>query len=136
MSAAPQGRRGGEPAERLRTVGPFAGVVVASLVVLFNPASATPTVWPGMDKLVHLTLFAALALTGRRAGLPSIGLAIGLVAYAGLSEVLQGALPIGRSADPLDALTDVVGVVTGLIVARWATSRSVASRSVAESHDC
>ncbi len=103
---------------RLRTAGPFAAVVVASLFVLFNPASATPTVWPGLDKLVHLTLFAALALTGRRAGLPPVGLAAGLVGYAGASEVLQGLLPIGRDADPLDAVVDVVGVAAGLLIDR------------------
>jgi len=103
---------------RLRTAGPFAAVVVASLFVLFNPASATPTVWPGLDKLVHLTLFAALALTGRRAGLLPVGLTAGLVAYAGASEVLQGVLPSGRSADPVDALVDVVGVALGLVAAR------------------
>jgi VanZ family protein len=103
---------------RLRTVGPFAAVVVASLFVLFNPASATPTVWPGLDKLVHLTLFAALALTGRRAGLPPVALAAGLVGYAGASEVLQGLLPIGRSADPFDALVDVVGIAVGLLIDR------------------
>jgi VanZ family protein len=101
-------------------------MVVASLVVLFNPASATPAVWQGMDKLVHLALFAALALTGRRAGLPPVGLVVGLVVYAGLSEVLQGVLPLGRTADPLDALTDVVGVAVGLVVARWTASRTAA----------
>jgi VanZ family protein len=101
-------------------------VVVASLVVLFNPASATPAVWPRMDKLVHLALFAALALTGRRAGLPPVGLTVGLVVYAGLSEVLQGVLPLGRTADPLDALTDVLGVAVGLVVARWTASRTAA----------
>ena len=38
--------------------------------------------------------------------------------YAGASEVLQGLLPIGRTADPLDALVDVVGIAVGLLIDR------------------
>jgi len=98
---------------------PFAAMVLVSLVVLFAPASATPSTWPpGVDKVVHLALFAALAWTGRRAGLPVRALAVGLVAYAVGSEVLQGLLPIGRDAEVLDAMVDVVGVTLGLAVAR------------------
>jgi VanZ family protein len=63
-------------------------------------------------------LFALLTWTGRRAGLPTVGLGAALLAYAGLSEVLQGVLPLGRSADVLDALVDVAGVALGLMVAR------------------
>jgi hypothetical protein len=98
---------------------PFAAVVLISLVVLFAPASATPSALPpGVDKAVHLLLFAALAWTGRWAGLPVPGLAVGLVAYAVGSEVLQGVLPIGRSPDPLDAVADTIGVAVGLVAAR------------------
>ena len=98
---------------------PFAAMVLISLVVLFAPASATPSTWPpGVDKVVHLALFAALAWTGRRANLPVPALAVGLVAYAVGSEVLQGLLPIGRSPDPLDAVADTIGVAVGLVAAR------------------
>ena len=94
-------------------------MVLVSLVVLFAPASATPsTLPPGVDKAVHLALFAALAWTGRRAGLPVPALAVGLIAYAVGSEVLQGLLPIGRSPDPLDVVADTVGVAVGLVAAR------------------
>ena len=97
----------------------FGVLVAVSLVVLFTPASDTPQLMPGLDKVVHLGLFAALALSGRWAGFPSVPLAIGLVAYAGASEVLQGVLPVGRSGDPVDALVDVVGIVLGLVAGRW-----------------
>ena len=118
----------------------FVAVVLASLVVLFAPASTTPSALPpGVDKAVHLALFAALAWTGvlwidaaaerggdpqverqpgRRAGLPVVGLAAGLVVYAAGSEVLQGLLPLGRTSDPLDAVVDVVGVALGLVAVR------------------
>jgi len=98
---------------------PFAAVVLASLFVLFAPASATPsTLPPGADKFVHLALFAALAWTGRRAGLPVVALAVGLLAYAAGSELLQGVLALGRTPDPLDAVVDVVGAALGLVAAR------------------
>jgi VanZ family protein len=98
---------------------PFVLVVLVSVVVLFSPASATPSgLPPGVDKITHLVLFAALAWTGRRAGLPVGGLAVGLVAYAVASEVLQAVLPFGRDADPLDAVADVVGAALGLIATR------------------
>lgn len=95
----------------------FGLVVLLSLVVLFAPGSDVPTGVPVSDKLVHGGLFAALALTGVPAGVPPVGLATALAAYAGISEVLQGVLPISRDADWRDALADIVGVVVGLVLA-------------------
>jgi VanZ family protein len=100
----------------------FAAVVLLSVVVLFTPSSRTPTLLPGLDKVVHLGLFATLALTGRLAGLPRAGLALGLAAYAGMSEVLQALLPLGRTADVRDAAADLVGVALGLAV--WCCARA------------
>jgi VanZ family protein len=97
--------------------GVFTALVALSLVVLFAPTTGTPPLLPGLDKAVHLVLFAALAVTGRWAGLRPLALVAGLVVYAGASEVLQGVLPLGRSADPVDALTDVVGIAIGIAVA-------------------
>ena len=108
----------------LTGLAPFATVVLVSLVVLFAPQSATPsTLPPGTDKVIHMALFAALAWTGRRAGLPVVGLAIGLVTYAVGSEVLQGALPIGRSPDAVDAVVDTAGIAGGFIAARWSVAQ-------------
>jgi VanZ family protein len=108
----------------LSGLAPFAAVVLVSLVVLFAPQSATPsTLPPGTDKIIHMALFVALAWTGRRAGLPVVGLAIGLVTYAVGSEVLQGALPIGRSPDSVDAVVDTIGIAVGLIAARWSVAQ-------------
>ena len=60
----------------------FAVVVVLSLVVLFSPGSDVPTGLPINDKVVHGTLFAALAFTGWWAALRVRLLAFGLAAYA------------------------------------------------------
>ena len=101
----------------------FAGVVLLSLVVLFSPASEVPSGLPVNDKVVHASLFAALAVTGRLAGYATRLLAIGLVVYAGVSEVLQAALPIHRDGDVRDALADALGVLAGLALAQVAVRR-------------
>lgn len=98
-----------------------------SLVVLFTPDSGVPTAPPGTDKLVHAGLFAALALTGRCAGIRVRALLPVLACYAVGSELLQGALPIGRSADAADAVLDLIGVAVGLAAHRGVSA--AASRS-------
>jgi hypothetical protein len=98
----------------------FAAVVVASLVVLFAPAGDVPSAPPGVDKIVHGLLFLALAATGRWAGLRTAVLLPALVAYAAVSEVLQGLSAIGRSASVFDWVADLVGVLAGLLF--WARS--------------
>ena len=110
-------------ARRLLTQGPFAAVVLVSLVVLFTPGPETPSVHPGVDKLIHMGMFAVLALTGLRAGVPPARLACGLVAYAAVSEVLQAVLPIGRDGEVLDALADSLGVGLALVAVRVVTPR-------------
>jgi VanZ family protein len=94
---------------------PFALVCLASLWVLFSPGSETPDVAIS-DKLVHGTLFAALAITGVLAGVPVKALAPALVVYAGLSEVLQATLPIDRDGDWHDAVADTIGAAIGLLL--------------------
>jgi hypothetical protein len=102
--------------------GAFALAVLVSLAVLFAPASDVPSSPPGVDKLVHATLFAALALTGRWAGLARGALASVLVLYAAASEVVQGL--IGRDAAVGDLLADVVGVLIGLLAWQWLARRA------------
>jgi len=101
----------------------FAGVLALSLVMLFSPASGASDVAVS-DKLIHFLLFTALATTGRLAGAPALQLAIGLVGYAGASELLQAALPIERNGDVRDAVADVLGVATGLGIVSLASRRS------------
>jgi VanZ family protein len=102
----------------------FGVAVLVSLVVLFLPASGVPSAPPGVDKLVHLGVFALLGLTGRWAGVPPLPLVLALAGYAGLSEVLQGILPIGRSPEVLDAVIDCVGVSLGIALHEVLTRRA------------
>jgi hypothetical protein len=98
--------------------GAFAVAVLVSLAVLFAPADDVPSAPPGVDKLVHLAVFAALALTGRWAGGRTAVLTVLLVLYAAVSEVVQGVSSLGRSASVADWVADAIGVLAGL--ALWA----------------
>lgn len=94
--------------------GVFAAVVLLSLVVLFLPASGVPGSPPGVDKLVHAALFAALAGTGRWAGLGAWVLGVVLLVYAASSELVQGLPALARSASIADWAADGAGVLLGL----------------------
>jgi hypothetical protein len=96
----------------------FVAAVAVSLVMLFSPQSEVPSDVPVSDKVVHCLIFAVLAVTGRLAGIAPLRLALGLLVYAGVSEVLQSVLPINRDGDVRDALADAVGVLLGLGAAR------------------
>lgn len=107
--------------------GVFAVVVLLSLAVLFAPASDVPSAPAGVDKLVHVGLFAALALSGRWSGIATRVLAPLLVVYAGVSELLQGLAVVDRSVSAADWVADVVGVLVGL--ALWAAATRSAPAS-------
>lgn len=118
-----------------RWAGPvaFAAVVLLSLVVLFSPGSDVPSGIPISDKVIHFSLFAALAVTGRLAGIAPVPLAVGLVAYAGVSEVLQTVLPINRDGDVRDGIADTLGSLVGIGVVALALRR-VRSSHPLEAH--
>ena len=96
--------------------------VLVSWAILFTPESGVPTAPPGTDKVVHLALFAALGATGLLAGFRARWLLPALAAYAAASELLQGALPLGRSCEPLDAAVDCAGALAGWAALAWRSS--------------
>ncbi len=87
------------------------------LSVLYAPTGPGGDPPAYADKVVHLVVFAAVAWTGRRAGIRSRPLLVALVAHAVVSELLQLTLLPGRSGDLLDVVADIVGAVVGLVVA-------------------
>lgn len=96
----------------------FAAVLAASAVVLFVPSPPTPALFPYADTVVHLVLFAALGLSGRRAGVTELTMALALAVYAGTSEVVQTTLLTGRSGSWADVGADLAGAAVGLLAAR------------------
>ncbi|MDH6677763.1 VanZ family protein [Rhodococcus sp. LBL1] len=97
---------------------PLAIATLIVLVMLFSPGSTVPSAPENSDKVTHALMFAALAVTSRYARIGVAWTAAWLLAFAALSEVLQGALPIQRSCSIWDAAADAVGVVIGLVVAQ------------------
>ena len=106
--------------------GAFAGVVLVSFAVLFAPGGEVPSTPPGVDKLVHLLVFLALAATGRWAGFRTAVFTGLLVAYAAVSEVVQALTPLERSGSVADWVADVVGL--GLGLAAWALGERLRRR--------
>ena len=98
--------------------GLFVAALAGSAFVLLWPSAPGPPLFPYADKLVHVLVFLALAWTGRRAALPVRPLAVGLLAYAVASEVIQHSLLPGRSGDWTDVVADLVGATAGLVLAR------------------
>ena len=94
----------------------LAVAVVVQLVVLYAPRAPSTGPVPGVDKVVHVTVFAVVAWAALRCGIARWLVAVVLAAHAVLSEVLQAGLLPNRSGDPLDAVADVAGVALVLLL--------------------
>ena len=114
------------------------GLLVLALVLnlgFYLPSlpEATPgTDVPGLDKAVHLlvfafTVFAAGRVLAPRKRFPVGWVVIAAVVHAGLIELVQLVALAERSGDLADLLFDVVGIALG--VAAWAGERVLRSAS-------
>lgn len=97
--------------------GAFALAVAIQLVVLYSPESGGTPPFPHADKVVHVGVFAIVAVTGVLARLRPVPLGAVLVAHAVISEVVQAVVLPGRSGSPWDAVADVLGAALGLLLA-------------------
>ncbi len=87
--------------------------------MLFVPRAPTPGPdLPGLDKAVHVVVFAVLALAACRRFGRRTTVALALSGYAIGSEVVQAALLRGRSGDVLDVVADLVGATLGWVIAK------------------
>ncbi len=93
--------------------------VIAHLVVLYIPTvpSTGGITVPGADKAVHVLIFGAVMLTGLRAGIRALPLAIGLAAHAVVSEVIQHLALENRAGDPGDVIANLAGIAVGWYLA-------------------
>ena len=94
----------------------FAAAVLVHLAVLYAPSAPAAPAAGDLDKVVHAAAFAAVAWTGRLAGLPALPLALALGGHALVSEALQSALLPGRSGEWSDVAADVAGTLLGAVV--------------------
>jgi len=111
-----------DPANRLRRIS--LAVLAVYWLALFAsthvPEVPHAIVTRISDKLLHGGGFAILAFLfvwawssrGRLAGRQWLVVLAVLVLYGAADEVTQ--IPVGRNADPLDWLADVIGVIVGL----------------------
>lgn len=87
--------------------------------ILLKPGSEISHDWflfPGIDKVVHLGIFAVLAFS-IIAAFPKMRLIVLLqilLSYAFLTEILQGEMNLGRSLDILDVIADMAGSLLGI----------------------
>lgn len=94
----------------------FIAAILGMLVVTLSPMSGLPSTSTGWDKADHALGWMGLTLLGLAAW-PKRGalLAVGLVAFGGLVEVLQGFTGY-RSAEWGDLLADALGVGAALVI--------------------
>ena len=76
------------------------------------------------DKLVHFTFFSMFSWLWSRAlpdHLPGKMMWIGVVGvlYSVGTELYQGMLPWERTPDPIDAIANILGLLTGILVYAW-----------------
>jgi hypothetical protein len=115
--ATAAGRRTDKP-HRLWTVGLLVALAV-QLVVVYSPQGVGGPQVTGMDKVVHVLIFAAPALAALMAGFSRRWLlwALGILAlHAPVSELIQHLALPQRSGDVLDAVADLSGVALAATV--------------------
>lgn len=104
------------PAERVWPRWILALAVAVQLAVLYDPrvpsAGGLAGV-PGLDKVVHLVVFAAVMVVARRSGLRTWLVLALTVVHAPVSEILQATLLPHRSGDWHDVVADLCGCALG-----------------------
>lgn len=101
----------------------WAGLLTAlagHLYVLYAPGSPEPSLIdiPGLDKAVHVLLFAVPALLLRLLT-PRWWPIVVLALHAPISEFIQWRFVPLRSGDALDLVADLGGLAVGVLAARW-----------------
>ncbi len=120
---------------RLSTLA-FGASVFLSFFALFLPEAPDAGIeLPGFDKAGHVLVFGLLALTSVwRFGFRG-RVVLGVIAYAGASEVVQAVLFANRSGDLRDFLADVGGATAGLLLADAWTRPGSGSVESTSAHD-
>jgi VanZ family protein len=91
-------------------------LVVVMTLALIPPQAHMPTT--GWDKANHALAFTVLAILGCASYPQRTAVFLGLLAYGGLIEVLQG-LTGTHSAEWLDVAADAVGLLFGWVAMRF-----------------
>lgn len=82
------------------------------------PTSVSTSSGLGIDKFVHLILFAVCAILACRAWQSILGITtvlVSLLIFAGLTEIAQHFIP-GRSMSFGDMVADATGILAGIVI--------------------
>lgn len=94
----------------------FVAAMSVQLVALYVPDAPGGPQVVGLDKVVHITIFAAPALAALLVGIRARW-ALGILAvHAPISELVQHVALSHRSGDVLDVVADLGGVLLGGMV--------------------
>jgi VanZ family protein len=102
----------------------FAIALVVTLALALRPAPPGEPWFSHADKVGHVLAFALLGWLGARSGLPRWPLTIGLLAYGGAIELLQGLTPT-REPSWADWAADAAGLAIGV----WGGAQSFSGRA-------
>ncbi len=98
----------------------FAIALVVHLLGLYLPGgTGGPAFFEGEDKLGHMAIFAVVVAPALLLGFPARLVCVLAAAHAALSELIQHTLIPRRSGELLDFVADCVGVLVGVLIARW-----------------
>ena len=96
------------------------GLLTIMVIALLSPGGGQVLPPGNFDKAAHTIGFfgATMWFAGvyRRSRWPQV--AVGMMAFGGITELAQGLLTRARSADPIDFVADAGGVLLALAVAR------------------
>lgn len=97
----------------------------ASAVLFFSPLAVEERVGLGLDKIVHIVLFAALVILGLLTYQKyKIQVIVLLFFYTVTTELIQKHYIPHRNFDAFDILSDSIGIVFGILIYRfWIRSR-------------
>ena len=93
----------------------FWAMLIATTILMLIELAPKQTGWMHWDKIQHVLVFMMLSLLGAHAYLHRYYLAIALILYGAMIEVLQNMCTITRQASIYDWVTDIVGVYVGLV---------------------
>ncbi len=94
----------------------FWAMLIFTTILMLIELAPKQAGWMHWDKLQHVLVFMMLSLLGAHAYLHRYYLAIGLILYGAIIEVLQNMFTITRQASIYDWVADFVGVYVGLVI--------------------
>jgi VanZ family protein len=95
----------------------YGAAILWTIIILIGCTIPGPKIEPVVtlnDKFMHIAIFVGFAVLWVLAGRRPVWVLVAGLLYGILIEVIQGVLPINRSADVDDAVADFIGTLLGV----------------------